>query len=1039
MDESQLESQCRSFDALATEFAEEVRGGKDPSIESYAQRNGELASRVRRLFPVLEMLERQGESRDSWSEQDLLAAENFHSDFKNSDWKTPKLIGDFRIIREIGRGGMGIVFEAEQQSLMRRVALKVLPASGQIDKRRLERFQKEARASANLHHTNIVPVFGVGQQDDLYYFVMQYIDGQPISRVIREVAKMRDRSTREIDEQTVQLREVIVQSMFVESPSSQGARKQIEETQENQTIREMLPPSERDTVVGGITRTSSASFASGSFDESSTRSTNVFWLNIARIGANVADALEYAHTQGIVHRDIKPSNLLLDGRGSVWVTDFGLVKNFESSDLTRTGEIVGTLRYMSPEQLEGKSSPQSDIFGLGLTLYEMLTLQPAYVGIDSKRLFEKVAEASPASLRSIDSRIPKDLETIVNKCIASEVKQRYASAGELADDLQRFIKGQPIKARPIGSMEKAWKWCKRRPALATTIGALFLSVVAGLAGVTWQWQKTLAALETAEANLKEANEANARSELHFEQARDAVHDFFSTVSREPQLTAPNLQPLRKSLITKSLEYQQEFVAKYKDNESVRSDLALAHIQISQILDSMGQEKESLSYANQGIEILETLLDLSPTDDEKYNLLGMLGQGLLVRGQIEMRVSPKGLEAFEEAVEILESAKEFGDFGVEQKIVLAQAYQRTGLARESNGNQSDESFLKVLASYKKTNELYKEIIAEEPGVTRHVMTLATSLRDLGVAHRRLGNRDTCEKCYSEAIKLLEDVVEENEDNYDARFMLASVLNTVGYYYSNSSRNDFERSIEIYEQGLLHLKKLTTDYPTMLRYQEHLARVSTNLGGVYMDVGKLELALEKRKLGEQVRRKLSEAHPESAKLHSDWGNSLMALGSIYDEIGDRENALKYLTLAREQNTIAFKQRPGIPMVRGRLIFSIGNLGTLRRHQGMYRESLDLLNEMILGDERGPNTFFVCGREILLLICYMNEREDDLSDEDKEVRDEAREELKAKLKAGASRGGDVFRFLDGNPYLDHVFDTPEYEELLEWAKGLPAAEAN
>ena len=181
------------------------------------------------------------------------------------------------------------------------------------------------------------------------------------------------------------------------------------------------------------------------------------------IGVQVADALEYAHKQGIQHRDIKPSNLLLDTQGTVWVTDFGLAKADDQQNLTHTGDILGTLRYMPPEAFEGKTDARSDVYSLGLTLYEMLAFRPAFDEKERNRLIKQVTQEEPARLGKLNRHVPRDLETIVHKAIDRDPKQRYGSAGALAEDLQRFIEDEPIKARRVSRTERLWRWCRRHP------------------------------------------------------------------------------------------------------------------------------------------------------------------------------------------------------------------------------------------------------------------------------------------------------------------------------------------------------------------------------------------------------------------------------------------------------------------------------------------------------------------------------------------------------------------------------------------------
>ncbi|HKB38604.1 MAG TPA: LCCL domain-containing protein, partial [Gemmataceae bacterium] len=207
-------------------------------------------------------------------------------------------------------------------------------------------------------------------------------------------------------------------------------------------------------------------------------SEGAYYRSVARVGLQVAEALAYAHRQGVLHRDVKPSNLLLDPQGTVWVTDFGLAKADDADGLTGTGDVVGTLRYMAPERFDGKSLPQGDVYGLGLTLYELLTLRHAFEDGNRGRLIEKVLHEVPPPPRQTDRRIPQDLETVVLKCLAKDARERYPTAGALADDLRRFLADQPIQARRSSWRERSWRWCRRNPAIAGLTAAVALLLVA---------------------------------------------------------------------------------------------------------------------------------------------------------------------------------------------------------------------------------------------------------------------------------------------------------------------------------------------------------------------------------------------------------------------------------------------------------------------------------------------------------------------------------------------------------------------------------
>lgn len=360
---------------LAEESVERCRRGEHPSVSEYAEAHPAWADQIRRVFPTLYALEDLKSDRQ--------ACAGFSGQGSAQFEEPPDRLGDFRIIRIIGRGGMGVVYEAEQESLGRRVALKVLPSS-YSSPHALERFRREAQAAARLHHTNIVSVFGVGEHEGRRFYVMQYIEGRSLDAVLAELRASRSGSPRE------------------GGPAAPGGAAPTGTTQDffdARVVRAMLrgefePISPRSRDLGAVRRSRSEArreSASGSSavpeDEAQgTRSEATavrpdsrdsdgaralgpaYWRSVAGIGAQAARALDYAHRQGTLHRDIKPANLLLDEQGCVWITDFGLAKLTDQEDLTHPGDVVGTLRYMAPEQLEGTVDARSDVYSLGLTL-----------------------------------------------------------------------------------------------------------------------------------------------------------------------------------------------------------------------------------------------------------------------------------------------------------------------------------------------------------------------------------------------------------------------------------------------------------------------------------------------------------------------------------------------------------------------------------------------------------------------------------------------------------------------------------------------
>ncbi len=308
-----------------------------------------------------------------------------------------RYFGDYEIIREIARGGMGVVFQARQVSLNRPVALKMILAGQLANETDVKRFYTEAEAAANLDHPGIVPIYEVGQHEGQHYFSMGFVEGQSLSQ------------------------------RLAEGP---------------------LPPREA-----------------------------------ADLMAKVAEAIEFAHGHGVIHRDLKPANILLDKNGNPRVTDFGLAKKLEAdSGLTGSGQIMGTPSYMPPEQAGGKRGevgPLADVYALGATLYALVTGRPPFQAATPMDTVIQVVSDEPVPPRRLNASIPLDMETICLKCLEKEPARRYASAAALAQELGRFLAGEPILARPVSAPERLWRWCRRRPVVAglgAAVAALILFV-----------------------------------------------------------------------------------------------------------------------------------------------------------------------------------------------------------------------------------------------------------------------------------------------------------------------------------------------------------------------------------------------------------------------------------------------------------------------------------------------------------------------------------------------------------------------------------
>jgi len=388
-------------------------------------------------------------------------------------------IPDYKIIRELGRGAMGVVYEAEQISLARRVALKTTLYSTTNDKTHGLRFQHEARTAARLHHPNIVPIYDVGDSDDTLYYAMQFIDGCGLDRIARAAGDIL-----QSPQSGYTSKEDSLASWLIASDDKPDGSETTRARRDTSVATATDPPNGQSN--GGLSSSNSVSRifslkSDPSILHERSRYSN-YYRSIAKIGQRVADAMSFAHENGVIHRDIKPSNLLLDTKGQVWVADFGLVKT-EDHELTQTGAFVGTLRFMAPERFQGKCDPRSDVYSLGITLYELLALRPAYEATDQLKLLKRIRDVDPPPLRSVTRSMPRDLDVIVERAMHKDPRHRYESARDLADDLQCFLDGRPIQARQVGSTEKLWLWAKKHKALAVSLASILLLLVIGaLAG-----------------------------------------------------------------------------------------------------------------------------------------------------------------------------------------------------------------------------------------------------------------------------------------------------------------------------------------------------------------------------------------------------------------------------------------------------------------------------------------------------------------------------------------------------------------------------
>jgi serine/threonine protein kinase len=635
---SAIEDENRDpLEVLAAEFIERHRGGEHPAISEYVAQHPELAVEIEELFPTIAAMEQLKAHREgSQSGQASLGAVRLER------------LGDFRILGEIGRGGMGIVYEAFQESLGRHVAVKVLPRQSLLDPKQLQRFHREAQTAARLHHTNIVPLFGVGEQEGFHYIVMQLIRGVSLDAVLAKLQQLRVRGAggpsgrdpaappagTEFTGEALRLARVLVEGKFWQSGefafSSDNGVKSGPASEEPAAAARESPASvataatehcegDRETEVSGTPRAAADASSPAPARLEPCRFKAAYWRSVAVIGMQVADALHYAHAHHTLHRDIKPANLLLDSQGVVWITDFGLAKAMDQDQASQTVALAGTLRYMAPEQFSGRFDTRSDLYSLGLTLYELLTLRPAFADASRSGLIRKINQFEPARPRKLDPAIPRDLETVVLKAIAREPTHRYQSAAELAHDLQRFLEDRPIAARRASPVERLWRWSRRNRAVASLAASTFVLLILFAVVTSAGYVRTARQREKAEATSALALEALDKIFQQFAPERTAPASGLLVVGDTgEEITVPAQPVLSKeaaALLEHMLKFYDRLAAQGGDDARLRRKVAEANRRVGDIRQRLGHFEESKAAYLRAIESYTRLSEASPEDTE----------------------------------------------------------------------------------------------------------------------------------------------------------------------------------------------------------------------------------------------------------------------------------------------------------------------------------------------------------------------------------------------------------------------------------------
>lgn len=710
-------------------------------------------------------------------------------------------VGDFRLVREIGRGGMGVVYEAVQSALSRRVAVKILPRAALGDAQRVERFRKEAETASRLNHQNIVPVYGVGKEGDLWYYAMMLIPGVGLDCIVRRAALLRPNCT--------------------ELPEPDDA--------------------------GSIADRALAWFLTGkSTEKTADLSTDRRgrFRRAAEIARSIADALDYAHSQGVLHRDVKPSNLLIEPSGKVWIMDFGIAKVLDQPALTAAGEILGTMQYSAPEQLDGAPNDKSDVYALGLTLYELIALERAFTAANRRELLRRVKDGAMKPLASVEPTVPSDLEVIIAKATAFDPAHRYGSAKEFADDLSRFLDDRPIAARKVSVVEKAWRWTRRNRTVAS-LGAA--TSVAVLAAVVVGWASFLstdraltgerAAREEAGRRLIESRDARARAEKNLDLSLEAFDDMFDAIAGRDDLFGGQVvgrsspAPMsQKDIATleKMLRFYGRFALTNAEDARLDEATARAHLRIGDIHRRRGSFADAEAAYRRSLGLFRSLDATGKDRDFSVEIalifenlgMGNFANGKTIEGLTDLgrarEILEKSLETKPEPRTQFELARTLNAIGSISRASAA-ADRRSGSAAPGSSMREPPGPL-----HRRALEIAARLTTEFPGPAKYRLLLARSHRLLSEAEDTVARNQSSAEHMAIATSILEALAAEHPEVPDYVYELAETE------MSNAQRiEDSAAAEKILRRAADRLADISVEFAGAPAFVESTSRVHRDL--------------------------------------------------------------------------------------------------------------------------------------------------------------------------------------------------------------------